>query len=150
MKFSSCKKWGWVLLCSILASSAIGAGTAPTKRFRQSVVQGTIQSKILPAVVDRTPVNVVVILPGASVADEQAAAGRRLTRQEKDGVKAQRAVEQAAKRSQIEGVGGQVIGTFQSALNGVKVRIPRNQVDALRQIPGVVDVVRVGLHKLVN
>ena len=150
MKFTSCKKPGWALLCAILASSAIGAGTAPAKKFRQTDVQGTIQSKILPAVVDRTPVDVVVILPGASVADEQAAAGRRLTRLEKSAIKAQRAVEQAAKRSQIESAGGQVTGAFQSALNGVKVRIPRNQIDALKQIPGVVDVVRVGLHKPVN
>jgi subtilisin family serine protease len=150
MKITSCGRLGWALLGSILASSAFAAGTAPAKQFQRTAQQGTVQSKILPAVVDRTLVSVVVLLPGASVADEQAAAGRRLTRQEKDSIKGQRAAEQAAKRSQIESAGGQVTGAFQSALNGVKVRIPRNQLDALRQIPGVVDVVRVGIHKPVN
>ncbi len=150
MKITSCGRLAWTLLGTILASSTIAAGTAPAKQFHRTDLHGTVHSKILPAVVDRTPVNVVVLLPGASVADEQATVGRRLTRQEKNTIKAQRATEQAATRGQIESAGGEVIGAFQSALNGVKVRIPRNQINALRQIPGVVDVVRVGVHKLNN
>jgi len=150
MKITSCRRLGWALLGTVLASSAIDAGTAPAKQFQRSAVHGIVHSKILPAVVDRTPVNVVVILPGDSVADAQATAGRRLTRQEKNAIKAQRAAEQAVKRGQIEGAGGRVTGAFQSALNGVKVTIPRNQLGELRQLPGVVDVVRVGLHKPLN
>src|SRR5882757_407047 len=150
MKITSCRRLGWAVLGSVLASSAIDAGTGPAKQFQRTALHGIVHSKILPAAVDRTPVNVVVLLPGASVADEQATAGRRLTRQEKNTIKAQRAAEQAAKRGQIEGAGGQVTGAFQSALNGVKVRIPRNQLGALRQIPGLVDVVRVGIHKPLN
>jgi minor extracellular serine protease Vpr len=150
MKITSCRRLGWALLGTVLASSAIDAGTAPAKQFQRSAVHGIVHSKILPAVVDRTPVNVVVLLPGDSVADAQATAGRRLSRQEKNAIKAQRATEQAVKRGQIEGAGGRVTGAFQSALNGVKVTIPRNQLGALRQIPGVVDVVRVGIHKPLN
>ena len=150
MKITSCRRLGWAVLGSVLASSAIDAGTGPAKQFQRTALHGIVHSKILPAVADRTPVSVVVLLPGASVADEQATAGRRLTRQEKNTIKAQRAAEQAAKRGQIEGAGGQVTGAFQSALNGVKVRIPRNQLGTLRQIPGVVDVVRVRIHKPVN
>ncbi|HEX7840239.1 MAG TPA: S8 family serine peptidase, partial [Kofleriaceae bacterium] len=86
---------------------------------------------------------VVAVLDGPSVAALQEAAARKLTRAEKVAIKAQRIAEQAAPRARIEAVGGKVIGSFQSALNGLKVRISRGQLAALRSIPGVVDVKRV-------
>jgi len=149
MKDTRCRL-GWALLGVFLASSALEAGAAPASKFQPTGFSGPFRSNFLPASIDRTPVNVVVILPGASVADEQAAAGRRLTRDEKKTVKAARAAEQAATRAQIEGLGGQVTGAYQSALNGIRVKIPRNQLASLKRIPGVVDVVRVGVHKPLN
>src|ERR1700742_5206787 len=137
---------GWALLGVFLASSAIDAGAAPASKFQPTGFSGPFRSNFLPASIDRTPVNVVVLLPGASVADEQAAQGRRLTRDEKKAVKAARFAEQSAKRAQIEGLGGQVTGAYQSALNGIRVKIPRNQLASLKRMPGVVDVVRVGVH----
>ena len=59
---------------------------------------------------------------------------------EKDAVKAARKNDQNAVMAQITAAGGKVLGTFQSALNGIKVQIASNQVDALRNIPGVVGV----------
>jgi subtilisin family serine protease len=103
-------------------------------------VQGKIQTTILPRAVDKTPVTVVAVLTGPSVADLQSAAQRKLTRDEKNTVKAARVAEQASPRASITAMGGQVIGSFQSALNGIKVRIPRDQVDSLRSIPGVIDI----------
>jgi minor extracellular serine protease Vpr len=144
------RRLGWAVLGVFLASSAINAGAAPASKFQSTGFRGPFHSNFRPASIDRTPVNVVVLLPGASVAQEQAAAGRRLTREEKIAVKTARAADQAAKRAQIEGLGGRITGAYQSALNGIRVKIPRNQLPSLRQLPGVVDVVRVGIHKPLN
>ena len=87
----------------------------------------------------------VAILAGPSVANVQEAAGRKLSRDERLSIKADRRAEQSGKRGQIEAAGGHVVGSFQSAVNGLKVSIPHNQVESLRQIPGVVNVLRVGI-----
>jgi subtilisin family serine protease len=109
-----------------------------------------LHSKYLPLALDRTPVKVVAVLAGDSVAEVQAAAGRRLTRAEKLAVKNQRMAEQSSQRGALEAAGGRVIGSFQNALNGIKLTIPRNQIADLRQVPGVIDVVPVGIHKRLN
>lgn len=127
-------------------------GTAETAqavagaRFQRSPVLGPIASKVVPRAIDRTSMTVVALLGGPSVADLQQAAARKLTRAEKAAVKAQRIAEQASPRAGIAAAGGRVIGSFQSALNGLKVRIPRSQVGALRNIPGVVDVKPVAIY----
>jgi subtilisin family serine protease len=115
-------------------------------RFVPTGISGTIQTTFRPKALDGAMVKVVAILRGPSVANVQEAAGRRLSRQEKLAIKAQRAAEQAAVRPGIEGAGGQVIATLQSALNGVKVSIRRSQIAALRQVPGVVDVRPVAIY----
>ena len=122
-------------------SSAAGAG-----RFERVPLRGPISTRVKPRLLDATLVKVVAILPGDSVATAQEAASRRLSRAEKNAVKAQRAAEQAAVRGGLEAAGGRVMGTFQSALNGIKVAIPRNRIDALRRVPGVVDVKPVGVY----
>jgi subtilisin family serine protease len=109
-------------------------------RFQRAPIQGQIQSAIVPRAVDREPVTVVALLSGPSVADMQESAARKFTRAEKDAVKAQRIAEQRGPSASIAAAGGRVLGSFQSALNGIKVRIPRNQLDSLRKVPGVVDV----------
>ncbi len=60
---------------------------------------------------------------------------------EKDGIKRVSSKnEQNAVSSQIVAAGGKIVGTFQSAVNGIKVQIPSNKIGALRQIVGVVDI----------
>jgi minor extracellular serine protease Vpr len=85
-------------------------------------------------------VTVVATLVGEPVALAQEAASRRLSRAEKDRIRAARRGEQAALRPSIEALGAEVLGAYQSALNGLKVRIPRRQIAMLRQMPGVVAV----------
>ncbi len=138
------------LLAALSASMAIAAGSPPTERFQAASIRGPIQSTVQPLAIDRTPITVVAILAGDSVANAQEKAGRRLTREEKGAIKAQRAREQSASWGSIESAGGRVIGTFQSALNGLKVSIPRNQVSLLRQASGVVDVLPVRTYNLNN
>jgi subtilisin family serine protease len=127
----------------VVCSASLAAG--PTNsRFHQ--VSLTVPTKTLATArsLDTTPVTVVALLDGPSVANVQEAAGRRLSRDERLAIKAQRRSEQSGKRGEIEAAGGHVIGSFQSAVNGLKVRIPKNQIETLRQVPGVVDVLRVG------
>jgi minor extracellular serine protease Vpr len=144
------RKLMWTLVAGTAALGACAADEASqtatqqqsvaASRFQRAPVQGPIASTVVPRAIDQTSVTVVAVLGGPSVADLQTTAARKLTRAEKDAVKAQRVAEQAAPRAGIAAAGGQVLGSFQSALNGIKVRIPRNQVDALRRIPGVVEV----------
>jgi subtilisin family serine protease len=144
------RQFGWALLAAALTTVAAAGPASQGKNLQRVASSGRIHSTIVPAVRDRTPVTVVAILSGDSVANVQAAAGRKLTRAEKSAIKMQRAAEQAGKRGSIEAAGGHVIRTFQSALNGIKVSIPRNQVSALRQVPGVTDVLPVGVYRIKN
>jgi len=144
------RQFGWALVAAVLTSVAAAGPANQPKHLQRVAISAPIRSTIVPAVLDRTPVTVVAILSGDSVANVQAAAGRRLNRAEKSAIKMQRAANQAGKRASIEAAGGRVIRTFQSALNGVKVSIPRNQVSALRQVPGVTDVLPVGMYNISN
>jgi minor extracellular serine protease Vpr len=121
-----------------------------TQKFRRVPIAGPIATNLKPRVLDQTLVKVVAILAGESVAQQQEMSGRRFTRQEKNIIKAQRGAEQAAVRTSLESAGGRVLNTFQSALNGVKLAIPRNRIDELRNIPGVVDVKLVGVYRHEN
>lgn len=143
--------WRVVLLLSaaMLASAAIAQTSGPG-RFAPASSHGAVRVSKLPPGLDTTPVVVVVILAGDPVATVQESAGRKLTRGEKDGVKGQRKGEQDAIRSQIEAAGGKIVGTFQSAVNGIKVQIPANKVGALNQITGVVDVKGVNTYRREN
>jgi len=87
---------------------------------------------------------VVVQLSGKSVAEAQAEAGhRKLTKAEKDQIKNQLKGNQDSIKPQIHAAGGTVLAHFQSALNGVKVRIPASKVDKLATLPGVIAVLPV-------
>jgi minor extracellular serine protease Vpr len=101
----------------------------------------------LPPGLDATPVTVVVVLAGEPIARAQEATGRKLLRADKESIKSLRRSEQDAILPQIQAVGGTVLCTFQSVINGIKVRIPANKAAALRQIPGVVDVKGVNRYR---
>jgi len=150
MKTNLSGKLCLTLLAALSASMAVAAGSPSTRHFQAASIRGPILSNVHALAVDRTPVTVVAILAGDSVANAQEKAGRRLSREEKGAIKAQRVREQSASRGSIESAGGHVIGTFQSALNGLKVSIPRNQVSLLRQASGVVEVLPVRTYHLDN
>src|SRR2546423_4758157 len=96
------------------------------------------------------PVPVVINMTGNSVAERQGTAGRRLGRAEKDAIKAQLRSQQDALRAGIEGLGGSVLATYQSAYNGIKVRIARDGMAGLASLPGVVAVRPLQLMKPEN
>jgi minor extracellular serine protease Vpr len=117
------------------------AQRAADRRLVPTEIQGRLASAFLPPGLDQdAPVTVVATLAGEPVAVAQETASRRLSRVEKDSVKTRRRGEQAAVRPSIEALGAEVLGTYQAALNGIKLRIPRRHLAALQQVPGIVSV----------
>ena len=135
-----------VVAIAVLGSSAsFGAG-----RFQKASPLVVESGARIPPGLDTTPVTVVVMLAGDPVATAQETAGRRLSRGEKDAVKGMRKSEQKSIEPQIKAAGGKIVGSFQSAINGIKVQIARNKLGALYQIAGVVDVKSVNRYERDN
>ncbi len=135
-----------VTLVAVIASAAFGAFAQSVNDSSQDIVITGPVAPFVPRSLDSATTTVVVNLAGAPVAVVQKNAGRTLSRAEKDAIITARKSDQAAIRPDIEARGGHVVGAFQSALNGIKVTIARNQVAALKTIPGVVSVKPVGVY----
>src|SRR5438876_1975111 len=102
--------------------------------------------------VDKTA-NVVVQLKAAPVATRQAAAlavGRTLNKTERATIRAELKHSQDALRSKITALGGRVLGQYQDAINGIKVRINLRQTAKLRALPGVTSVDELPTYKVEN
>lgn len=93
-----------------------------------------------PLGVGKQSITVVMQLAADPVAVQQARAGRKLERAEKDQIKSQLRSSQSALHGMIQSAGGRVLGNYQSAYNGIKVRVPIDKVEQLRAMPGVVAV----------
>ena len=131
----------------LAAVSALGmtvGGQVAAQAEIQEITGNTMARPVGPHSLDSTPVQVVVILRGDPVAVVQKNVGRELTRGERESVIAQRHAEHQGPRSEIERRGGKVLAHLHSALNGIKIEIPRRQLAHLRTIPGVIDVQAVG------
>jgi subtilisin family serine protease len=109
-----------------------------------------IKPVFIPLGVDARMTTVVVKLSGAPVAEQEGNAGRRYSRAEKDNAKRSIKAQQDALRGSIQALGGTVIGSYQSAYNGMKVRIRRDKAAQLAALPGVVAVKPVLLMKPTN
>ncbi len=83
---------------------------------------------------------VMVQLKGNPVAVEQANAGRKLSKAERDAIKGRLRGNQRALGATIAAMGGTVVGEYQAAYNGLKVRIARSKADQLAALPGVAAV----------
>jgi subtilisin family serine protease len=89
-------------------------------------------------------VTVVVQMSADPVAAVRAQApDHQITRAQHDTIAAQIAQQHAAIEPEITGRGGRVLAHFHDAINGVKVQIPRDQIEALKSAPGVIDVLPV-------
>ena len=101
---------------------------------------GLISPVWTPLGIGKQPVTVVIQLGEEPVAVQQGNVGRKLERREKDQIKAQLRASQAAMHGNIQGMGGSVLASYQSAYNGIKVRVPRDKLDQLAALPGVIAV----------
>src|SRR5213596_2235481 len=137
MRFGSIRAVGALaFLFGILGSSNSGAVRPEAVGDGSSLVTPVWT----PLGVSKAPVTVVVQLAGDSVAEQQANAGRRLDRDEKERIKGQLKSQHDGMRGSIESVGGTVIANYRAAYNGIKVRIAADRVKELAALPGVVAV----------
>jgi minor extracellular serine protease Vpr len=94
-------------------------------------------------IASKQQITVIVQLTGAPVeqqAADQRAKGNDLTKSQKDAIRADLKGRQDALRAQIQAAGGQVIGDYQDAYNGMTVRIARNNAPKLAGLTGVAAV----------
>ncbi|HEY2816617.1 MAG TPA: S8 family serine peptidase [Casimicrobiaceae bacterium] len=92
-------------------------------------------------------VTVVLQLAGDPVAVRQGNAGRKLSKAEKDQIKAELKGNQDRLRGNIQSAGASIVAQYQSAYNGIKVRVARDKLDQLAALPGVVGVRTIQLMK---
>ena len=94
-------------------------------------------------IASKQQITVIVQLSGAPVeqqAADAAAKGNALTKAQKDAIRADLKSRQDALRAQIQAAGGQVIGDYQDAYNGMTVRIARGNAPKLTGLAGVAGV----------
>ena len=133
MRFASA---ALALVFGVLGSSNSGAVRPEPAADSESLVTPVWT----PLGVNQAPVTVVVQLAGDSVAEQQTSAGRKLERDEKDVIKGQLRNQQDGLRGSIESLGGTVVANFQTAYNGIKVRIAHDRAKELAALPGVVAI----------
>ena len=130
-----------VLLCVATSTFTLSSLAAPElDAIPDASADALITPVWTPYAVGDTPVTVMVKVQGNPVALQQAAAGRKLSASEKQAIKAQLRSQQSSIVAGAQALGGQVLGTYQSAYNGVKVRISRDKVQHLASMAGVVSV----------
>jgi minor extracellular serine protease Vpr len=140
------------VLVAIAAPAAPGAQEAPLARFRQIAGGGSWSpTSAVPRALERQRVTVFLRMSAASVAEARAAAAvRRLDPDREQAVASAARAQHAAAESFVSARGGRVLSHLEHAVNGLKVRIDRADLDAVARLPGVVQVMRVPLHHLDN
>ncbi|CAM4063537.1 S8 family peptidase [Roseateles saccharophilus] len=133
-----------------LLGSAIGAASMAQEAFQPVGSDVSLDQPFVQRGNDTQPTTVMVMLSGDSVVKMEKRFGRRLERSERESVASARRAEQDTVRPHIERLGGKVLARLQHALNGIKVQIPRNRINSLRHLPGVVDVKAVGNYNRLN
>jgi minor extracellular serine protease Vpr len=130
---------------SLIAVSVVGAGSvaqaAPAipARFHKAPATMPITGK--PLGLDSTPTTVVVQMAGDPVTVADAATP--LTSSQRTSHRDALRNQQKPAEQRIRELGGTVLGAYQNAYNGIKVRIAGNKAASLLGIPNVV-----GVHKL--
>ncbi|WP_433363413.1 S8 family serine peptidase [Actinoplanes sp. CA-142083] len=139
-RFNTAVAAGILLAAMGVVSASSSAAAAPGVRQDFKPVPAGSKITKVPAGLRNKPVTVMVQLSEAPVAVADADAATPLTttqkNQRRDRIrKAQAPVEQKARQ-----LGGTVLGSYQHAYNGIKVRVNANELDTLAAAPGVVSV----------
>jgi minor extracellular serine protease Vpr len=82
----------------------------------------------------------IVTLAGDPVTVAQVKAGRALAATEKQQLRAALRAQQVPAQAQVAALGGNVLSSYQSSYNGLRVAIGRDRVEAVSRIPGVISV----------
>ncbi|WP_305785366.1 S8 family peptidase [Symbioplanes lichenis] len=126
-------------LGAVAVPSAASAAPAGAGHGFTPVPAGSKAVNLPPSMADE-PVTVLLELGGDPVAVADVAAATPLTSTQKKQKAAALDQAQAPVEQKARQLGGTVLGSYQHAYNGVKVRIKRSQVDTLAAQPAVVAV----------
>ena len=129
-------------LVALLSLSALtlAAGGSAAKSPEGAGTAGLITPVWTPLGIGDGTTTVVVELSGDPVTVVEDNSGRKLSKSEKQALKQQLKMKQDDLRGAIQQAGGEVLADYQSAYNGIKVRIDRRSADKLTSLPGVVAV----------
>ena len=124
---------------------AVTAAASPHRTFEQLNV-AKIDPKLRPALLDtKRQVTVILQLAGKPVLER-----RGLSQAQKANVKAQLKATQTKLTKALRQEGARVLGTYQVAYNGIKVRVSSAKVGALADLPGVSAVRAVSTYTVDN
>ncbi len=129
-----------VLMTVAGVGNATGAAAAPSLRQTFEPVPAGSKITNLPAGMRDRQVTVMVELSQDPVAVVEAAAAEPLTSTQKKQRRDRIRTEQTPVETRARQLGGTVLGAYQDAYNGVKVRVAANELETLAAAPGVVEV----------
>jgi minor extracellular serine protease Vpr len=130
-----------VLVAMLMPATAIAA--APTRKFERLDVS-KIDPKLGPAMLANKPVTVMVQLKGAAATNGKASKAQQVAT-----AKTLKASQDKLKIA-ITRAGGKILGQYQYAYNGIKVRIAGRGVAALAALPGVTGIRGVPIYSVDN
>jgi minor extracellular serine protease Vpr len=132
-----------VLAASIAVFGAASSAdaTAPSPRFAPAPAGATPVQQ--PLGLSNTPVTVMVQMSGDPVAVADAAAATPLTSSQKKARRDSLRRQQEPVEQRVRDLGGSVLGTYQAAYNGVKIRISERRATELLSEPNVIGVHRI-------
>jgi len=130
-----------VLVAMLMPATAIAA--APIRKFERLDVS-KIDPKLGPAMLANKPITVMVQLKGAAATN-----GKSSKAQQVATAKTLKASQDNLKAA-IARAGGKVLGQYQYAYNGIKVRIAGRGVAALAALPGVIGIRGVSIYSIDN
>ncbi len=132
-----------LIVAGTLPAAAVAA-SPPAKRHFTRLDVSKIDPQISPAIQANKPVTVMVELADAPASGRAVARARQVTAAKQ--IKGR----QDALKGGIARAGGRVLGQYQYAYNGIKVRISGKGVAALAALPGVTAVHGIATYKREN
>jgi minor extracellular serine protease Vpr len=128
-----------VLVASLAVLGVSNASAAVhTRQFTPAPPDSVVNH--LPLGVSNAMTTVMVQMAGDPVTVTDADAATPLTSSQKQTQRDQLRAAQVPAEQRVRDLGGNVVGNYQSAYNGIKVRIPAKSANALLDIPNVVAV----------
>jgi subtilisin family serine protease len=138
-------------LSALAPTTGQAQGAKDLSRFQRLELPASGVPAQLPRGVRADRVQVVVNMSADSVASARArSASHSITESEHGTIERQALAQHASILPDIAARGGVVLAHLHDAVNGVKVEIARDQLAALKALPGVVSVLPVAKHQLNN
>jgi len=132
-----------VLLVLSAAPATVGANP-PERQFERLDV-GKIDPTLTPRLLSNEPVTVVLQLKGQAASVRKGLASRQRVTVARQLLRTQKGLD-----ARIKAAGGRVLGRYQHAYNGIKVRIPARRIAALAALPTVVRIHGVRTYSVDN